>query len=224
MNNHNHNQNLEESFTEGAKQDDKIRKYGMPNYSKKKKNKCLFILLIILSMMFFFVIIWGLYILNEKNKTICKLKDHLRKRIYENKELKDNLETTEKELKIILDRNLKIEKVKKNMNEYYKDKIKCLETVNNNLTKNYEDEITCLKLEKENLTKQYEEHINYLEKKNDILIDYLKEAKNSLTDMNEKAKENYDKLLNEMQNIQPEYHYEYKNEVNSDSHDVCAIF
>ena len=35
--------------------------------------------------------------------------------------------------------------------------------------------------------------------------------------MNEKAKENYDKLLNEMQNIQPEYHYEYKNEVNSDS-------
>ena len=116
-------------------------------------------------MMFFFVIIWGLYILNEKNKTIYKLKDHLRKRIYENKELKDNLETAEKELKIILDRNLKIEKEKKNMNEYYKDKIKCLEMVNNNLTKNYEDEIACLKLEKENLTKQYEEEINYLEKK-----------------------------------------------------------
>ena len=66
--------------------------------------------------MFFFVIIWGLYILNEKNKTIYQLKDHLRKRIYENIELKDNLETTEKELKIILDKNLKIEKIKNKMN------------------------------------------------------------------------------------------------------------
>ena len=220
----NHIQNLEESFSEGEKQDDKIRKYGMPNYSQKKKNKSLLIFPIILSMIFFFVIIWGLYILNEKNKTIYNLKNHLRKRIYENKELKDNLEQTEKELKIILEKNVKIENAKKNMNEYYKEKMKCLETENKDLIRNYEDEITCLKLEKENLTKQYKDEINYLEKKNENLIEYLKEAKKSLSDMNEKAKEKYDQLLKEIEHIQPDYHIEYKNQVNNDSHDVCVIF
>lgn len=130
---------LSESLSQDSNKIDGINKYG-----KKKKNQnsqCQSILyymsIIILSFVFFFLVIWGFYLLNEKDKKIVELEKEnsfleakilnlgskLKEECLKNRELKDDLaslindyEEKENELKKTLDKSLQIETEKKFLN------------------------------------------------------------------------------------------------------------
>jgi len=123
---------LSESLSQDSNKIDGINKYG-----KKKKNKSstckgvlYYISIISFSFAFIFVVIWGYYLLSEKDKkilnlekensilemTILNLKSKLRDQCLKNQKLKDDFESLssdfeakEQELKEILQKNLKIE-------------------------------------------------------------------------------------------------------------------
>ena len=124
--------NLEESFSEGVKKEDNIRKYGMPNLNNKKhNNKYLIILHIILSIVLFLVILYLFYLLYYKNKTISKLKSILRDKIDEIDELATESERMEEESKIILEQFNELK-------EENSELIKQIEEANNNIRRSHE--------------------------------------------------------------------------------------
>ena len=126
---------LNESLSKDSIGMDGVNKYGkkkLENYNKTKtKNKIYLILLIILSFLFLFVVIWGFYLLTRKEQTIIKLKDVIRNKLDDIKNLENDLDEAGKELKILLDKNLKME-IEKNE---YKKEINCLEMENEELIK-----------------------------------------------------------------------------------------
>lgn len=130
---------LSESLSQDSNKIDGINKYGKKK--KKQNSQCQSILyymsIIILSFVFFFLVIWGFYLLNEKDKKIVELekensfleskninlRNKLKDQCLKNQELKDDLaslskdyEEKENELKKTLDKNLQIETEKKFLN------------------------------------------------------------------------------------------------------------
>ena len=130
---------LSESLSQDSNKIDGINKYGKKK--KKQNSQCQSILyfmsIIILSFVFFFLVIWGFYLLNEKDKKIVELekensfleaknlnlRSKLKDQCLKNQELKDDLaslnndfEEKENELKKVLDKNLQIETEKKFLN------------------------------------------------------------------------------------------------------------
>ena len=104
---------------------DGVNKYGKKKLDKKNgaiiKNKIYLIFLIILSFLFLFLVIWGFYLLRRKDQTIAKLKKVLKTKIFDIKNLENDLDNAGKELKILLDKNLQMEIEKKK----YKNEINC---------------------------------------------------------------------------------------------------
>ena len=156
---------LSESLSQDSNKIDGISKYG-----KKKKNKnslcksvLFYISIIVFSFVFFFVVIWGYYLLNEKNKKIVDLEKEnsiletkilylrtkLKEQCLKNQELKEdldslnnNFEKKEKELKEILDEKLRIETEKNflnNQNERLVDTIYKFLDLNENAMEAYKN-------------------------------------------------------------------------------------
>ena len=156
---------LSESLSQDSNKIDGISKYG-----KKKKNKnslcksvLFYISIIVFSFVFFFVVIWGYYLLNEKNKKIVDLekensiletkilylRTNLKEQCLKNQELKEdldslnnNFEKKEKELKEILDEKLQIETEKNflnNQNERLVDTIYKFLDMNENAMEAYKN-------------------------------------------------------------------------------------
>lgn len=142
---------------------DGVNKYGKKKLDKKNgaiiKNKIYLIFLIILSFLFLFVVIWGFYLLRRKNQTIVKLKDVLKAKIFDIKNLENDLDNAGKELKILLDKNLQMEIEKKK----YKNEINCLEMENEKLIK--ELELTRNKFD--NITQNFKDGYNSIKKEID---------------------------------------------------------
>lgn len=159
------NEELLESLSQDSNKIDGINKYG-----KKKKNKnslcksvLFYISIIVFSFVFFFVVIWGYYLLNEKNKKIVDLEKEnsiletkilylrtkLKEQCLKNQELKEdldslnnNFEKKEKELKEILDEKLRIETEKNflnNQNERLVDTIYKFLDLNENAMEAYKN-------------------------------------------------------------------------------------
>ena len=123
------------------------------------KNKIYLIILIILSFLFLFVVIWGFYLLRRKDQTIAKLKKVLKTKIFDIKNLENDLDNAGKELKILLDKNLQMEIEKKK----YKNEINCLEMENEKLIK--ELELTRNKFD--NITQNFKDGYNSIKKEID---------------------------------------------------------
>ena len=130
---------LSESLSQDSNKVDGINKYGKKKKDKKSlwKSVLFYISIITFSFVFFFVVIWGYYLLSEKNKKIVDLekencileskilylRDKLKDQCLKNQELKEDLDSLtndfakkEKELKETLDEKMQIETEKKFLN------------------------------------------------------------------------------------------------------------
>lgn len=154
---------LNESLSKDSNSLDGVNKYGKKKLDKKNgaiiKNKIYLIILIILSFLFLFVVIWGFYLLRRKDQTIAKLKKVLKTKIFDIKNLENDLDNAGKELKILLDKNLQMEIEKKK----YKNEINCLEMENEKLIK--ELELTRNKFD--NITQNFKDGYNSIKKEID---------------------------------------------------------
>jgi soluble cytochrome b562 len=139
--------NLEESLSQ---EDDGVAKYGKKNKNEKKtnRNKIYLCLLLFVFFLFLLVLIYGLYLINKKDKQIDKFKGLLRSKIYEIKGLQNDLIDSQVELKQLLDKNLQIETEKKK----YKETMNCLVEENEKLIK----ELSETKMKFNEITKRFE--------------------------------------------------------------------
>jgi hypothetical protein len=186
--------NLEESLSQ---EDDGVAKYGKKNKNEKKtnRNKIYLCLLLFVFFLFLLVLIYGLYLINKKDKQIDKLKGLLRSKIYEIKGLQNDLIDSQVELKQLLDKNLQIETEKKK----YKETMNCLVEENEKLIK----ELSETKMKFNEITKRFENGYENI----------IKEIQNTSKTINyiDNSEDNSDNSVNS-------YHHEEHH------HHPCNIF